>query len=152
MKNITGAIKSVAVLGALFILIQLVPYGRSHANPVVAQEPKWDSPQTRALAVRACYDCHSSETTWPWYSNVAPMSWLIQHDVDEGRQVMNFSDWGTTTSSGRIFSRGIGEVTSVILRNSMPPFYYSIIHPSAELSTVEKDQLIQGLSTTLGGQ
>jgi hypothetical protein len=57
---------------ALFALIQVVPYGRSHTNPPVQSEPKWDSPQTRALAVRACYDCHSNETTWPWYTNVAP--------------------------------------------------------------------------------
>src|SRR5690348_18457917 len=77
----------------LFGLIQLIPYGHNHTNPPVAQEPTWDSPQTRDLAVRACFDCHSNETVWPWYSNIAPLSWLIQHDVDEGRQNLNFSDW-----------------------------------------------------------
>ena len=84
----------VAVLAAAFLLIQLVPYGHAHDNPPVAAEPNWDSPQTRELAQRACFDCHSNETTWPWYSNVAPVSWLVQHDVDEGREYLNFSRWG----------------------------------------------------------
>ena len=56
-------------------------------------EPSWDSPETRALATQACFDCHSNETEWPAYSAVAPVSWLIQHDVSEGRAVLNFSEW-----------------------------------------------------------
>ena len=66
-----------AMLG-LLCLAQLVPYGRAHTNPPVVREPSWDSPRTRELAVRACFDCHSHETRWPWYSNVAPVSWLVQ--------------------------------------------------------------------------
>jgi len=147
-----GVIKVLAVFVVLFILIQLIPYGRNHSNPAAAAEPKWDSPQTRVLAQRACFDCHSSETTWPWYSNVAPISWLIQHDVDKGRSVMNFTDWAATTSNGRSRNRSTTEITNVILRNSMPPFYYTINHPNAGLSTVEKDQLIQGLNKTLANQ
>ena len=76
-----GVVAGVVLLG----LIQLVPYGRDHTNPPVTQEVKWDSPRTRELAVGACYDCHSNLTEWPWYSNVAPISWLTQKDVDEGR-------------------------------------------------------------------
>ncbi len=78
----------------LFLLIQAVPYGRNHANSPNRTEPTWDSPTTRQLAVRACYDCHSNETIWPWYSNVAPVSWLVQRDVEEGRDEVNFSEWG----------------------------------------------------------
>ncbi len=85
---------SLLVLLAGFLLIQLVPYGRNHTNPPVLQEPNWDSPQTRALAQRACFDCHSNETEWPWYSHVAPVSWLVQRDVEEGREKVNFSTWG----------------------------------------------------------
>ena len=66
----------VAVLAGLFLAIQFVPYGRDHSNPPVIGEPTWNSPETRALAVRACFDCHSNETVWPWYSNIAPVSWL----------------------------------------------------------------------------
>ena len=56
----------------LFVLLQLVPYGRDHANPPVRQEPAWDAPRTRELAGRACFDCHSNQTLWPWYASVAP--------------------------------------------------------------------------------
>src|SRR5687768_3027163 len=75
----------VAIVGVL-AAVQLVPYGRDHTNPPVRQEPAWDRPQTRALVARACFDCHSNETTWPWYSHIAPVSWLIQRDVVEGRR------------------------------------------------------------------
>ena len=73
MRRRLGLAAGTAVI-ALLLLIQLVPYGRNHANPPVRQEPAWDSPQTRELAVRACYDCHSNQTAWPWYTNVAPIS------------------------------------------------------------------------------
>ncbi len=69
----------------LFGLIQVIPFGRMPSNPPVTGEPAWDSPQTRALAVRACYDCHSNETERPWYSNVAPISWAMSDHVTSGR-------------------------------------------------------------------
>jgi hypothetical protein len=78
----------VTIMGTL-IVIQVIPYGRDHTNPPVIEEPVWDSAQTRDLAVRACFDCHSNETVWPWYSNVAPLSWLVQSDVEEGRETLN---------------------------------------------------------------
>lgn len=70
----------------LFLAAQAVPYGRGHANAPVEREPLWDSSPTRDLAVRACFDCHSNQTLWPWYSTIAPASWFIQRDVDEGRR------------------------------------------------------------------
>jgi hypothetical protein len=130
-------------LFALFLLFQLVPYGKNHANPLVVAEPNWDSPRTRELAQRACFDCHSNETTWPWYSSVAPMSWLVQRDVDEGRQHLNFSDWG------RVNSRRLRELNEVILEGSMPPLQYTILHPNASLSAAEKQELSDGLSATV---
>ncbi|MCB0186228.1 MAG: heme-binding domain-containing protein, partial [Caldilineaceae bacterium] len=74
-------IGGVIVLIAAIVGIQLLPAGVRRDNPPVVQEPPWDSPETRALAVRACFDCHSNETTWPWYSYIAPMSWMILQDV-----------------------------------------------------------------------
>ncbi len=129
------------IVGGLVVfgLIQLVPYGRNHTNPLVTAEPAWDSPQTQSLAVRACFDCHSNNTVWPWYSNVAPVSWLVQRDVDQGRRRLNFSQWNT--SGEREFSR-------VISRGSMPPWFYVIQHPSANLSAAEKTQLEAGLNAT----
>ncbi len=127
----------------VLVLIQLVPYGRDHKNPPVQQEPNWDSPRTRELAVGACFDCHSNETEWPWYSNVAPFSWLIQRDVDEGRQRLNFSEWGR----GRQAVREIGEV---VQEGEMPPWQFRLMHSSGRLSAQEKDELINGLAATLG--
>jgi hypothetical protein len=119
-----------------------VPYGRNHTNPPVVAEPTWDSQLTRALAQRACFDCHSNETTWFWYTNIAPVSWLTQSDVDRGRRRLNFSDW---TGSGR----GTRELAGTITEGSMPPFYYVWMHPTANLSAAEKQQLINGLAASL---
>lgn len=129
-------------LVGLFVLIQLVPYGRNHNNPPVVQEPAWDSPQTRELARRACFDCHSNETVWPWYSNVAPASWLIQHDVEEGRRKLNFSEWNRRQNE-------LDEITEVIQEGEMPPIYYVLLHPEANLSQQEKEALIAGLRATI---
>ncbi len=140
-KKVWWVIGSI-VLGVIVIfgLIQLIPYGKSHTNPPVVKEPNWDSPQTRALAVRACFDCHSNETVWRWYSNIAPASWLIQRDVDEGRRRLNFSDWGAQRRERR-------ELGESVLEGSMPPWYYLPIHPEAILTAQEKNQLATGLDS-----
>src|SRR5918999_81790 len=93
-KTIVRKISGV-VLGGLVIggLIQLVVYGRTDDDPPVTAEPRWQGSGTRRLAVRACFDCHSNETQWPWYSNLAPASWLLQRDVKSGREELNFSEW-----------------------------------------------------------
>lgn len=127
----------------LFIVIQFIPYGRNHTNPPVVAEPQWDTPQTRELAVRACFDCHSNETSWPWYTNVAPVSWLTQRDVEEGRQRLNFSQWGQRRQE-------MDEIAEVIYNGEMPPAQFLITHPEARLTDPEKQQLIQGLQASLG--
>ena len=134
----------IIVLAAVFLVIQLVPYGHQHTNPPVIQEPNWDSPQTRELAQRACFDCHSNETVWPWYSNVAPVSWLVQHDVEEGRLYINFSDWGRV--------READEIIEVVWGGNMPPSQFLLMHPEARLTQAEKDAFISGLQATLRGQ
>jgi len=131
----------VGVLGLL--LIQLVPYGRDHANPAVVSEPAWDSPATRATAVIACFDCHSNQTVWPWYSNIAPASWLIQRDVDEGREHLNFSTWKPGDGD---------EASEMVASGKMPPFQYMLAHPEARLSDADKAAFIKGLIATLGGE
>ncbi len=133
----------VAVLLGGLVLIQMIPYGRDHSNPPVVSEPKWDTSQTRELASRACFDCHSNETIWPWYSNIAPASWLIKHDVEEGRQRLNFSNWNANR-----FPEA-GEFAEVIQEGEMPPLQYLLIYSNSRLSDAEKSQLISGLSATL---
>jgi mono/diheme cytochrome c family protein len=127
----------------LFAAIQLVPYGKNHTNPTVQQEPNWNSSQTRQLAVAACFDCHSNQTQWPWYSNIAPMSWLIQHDVEEGRQVLNFSEWGNRHAE-------VDDIAEIIQGGEMPPGYYGLLHPAAQLKPSQKQTLIQGMQATFG--
>jgi hypothetical protein len=129
---------AVACVGA----IQLVPYGRSHDNPVVAMEPAWDSPSTRSLARAACFDCHSNETTWPRYASIAPVSWLVQSDVDEGRSKLNFSEWRRTQSDARDAGRNVRT-------HDMPPWYYALMHPAARLSDTDRQALAGGLDATI---
>ncbi len=135
---------SIFGLLGLFILIQLIPFGRQHTNPPIVQEPNWDSAQTRELAQRACFDCHSNETVWLWYSNVAPVSWLVQRDVNEGREKLNFSDWAR--------AREKDEIIEVIQEGEMPMPIYLIMHPEARLTTIEKEALISGLQATIYGR
>lgn len=128
---------------AILLVLQLVPYGRDHQNPPVVQEPNWDSPETRAMAVRSCYDCHSNETVWPWYSSIAPMSWLVQRDVDRGRQKLNFSN---IQASGD----DLDELAEVVIEGEMPLPIYLPAHPNAKLTESERHQLAQGFTQTFG--
>jgi hypothetical protein len=139
---------------ALFLLIQVIPYGHNHTNPPVVKEPTWDSPATRALAQRACFDCHSNETDWRWYTNIAPVSWLIQHDVDEGRSKMNLSECGVSRSEGEGEGEseepgeGIEEAAEKVLSGEMPPAQYKPMHPEARLTSAERKALAQGFSNS----
>jgi hypothetical protein len=130
------------VVVALGLVIQAVPYGRQHTNPAVLAEPAWDTLETRSLAARACFDCHSNETVWPWYSYIAPISWLVQRDVDEGRRAVNFSEWNRP-------QREAHESAKTLREGEMPPWVYTIRSSSARLSAAEKDALARGLAATL---
>jgi Haem-binding domain len=134
----------------LAILIQFIPYGHNHTNPPVVKEPAWDSPQTQALFQRACADCHSNSTNWRWYTNIAPFSWLIQRDVDEGRSRLNLSECGVVrpTRRGGFEGEGGGDAGEAVLRGSMPPIQYTLIHPEARLTTAERQALAQGLANS----
>jgi mono/diheme cytochrome c family protein len=128
----------------LFAAIQLIPYGRAHDNPPTTAAIRWDSPRTEQLFMTACADCHSNLTRWPWYTNVAPVSWLVQHDVDEGRSRMNVSD----------ASRGIDieEVARVLREGGMPPLQYTLKHRDANLSSADREALIAGMRTTFAAR
>jgi hypothetical protein len=140
-KNLI-VLASIAIVA--FLLIQLVPYRISNAS--TRQEPKWDSPRTRALAVRACFDCHSNETKTPWYGKIAPVSWWLTNHVDDGRAKLNFSDYQTS-------GRHRHSAAETVLNGSMPPSYFTWfgLHASAKLTPTEKQQLAAGLKLTLGG-
>ncbi len=134
---------TLAWIVGIFVLMQAIPYGRTHSNPPTTEEPRWDSPRTRELAKRACFDCHSNETRWPWYADVAPMSWVVQRDVEAARNVINFSAWhvhyDTAPYSG-----------ASVLSGNMPPTKYRMAHPEADLTRAEMIELARGLDETLG--
>ena len=127
----------------VLLMIQLLPYGRNHVNPPIVSEPAWDSAATRELAKQACFDCHSNETQWPAYASVAPVSWLIQHDVDEGRAALNFSEWQPSQKEA-------SESAKVVEEGEMPPVIYRLMHAHARLSSTDLNRLASGLAKTLG--
>jgi mono/diheme cytochrome c family protein len=136
------------VAGAVvFVAIQFVPYGRAHENPPVTAEPAWDGPRTEELVRAACYDCHSNETRWPWYAHIAPASWLLTRDVDEGREAMNFSEWSFSPEEAAFVAVAIEEV---VRDGEMPPRQYRLMHPEAQLSEAEQQELIDGVKASLG--
>jgi mono/diheme cytochrome c family protein len=130
------------VLGA-FAAIQLVPYGRNHVNPPTVSEPAWDSPSTRALAKQACFDCHSNETEWPAYARIAPVSWLVTHDVLEGRGALNFSEWQRPQEKS-------ADAAEEVVEGEMPPPLYQLMHAHARLDDADRNRLALGLAGTLG--
>lgn len=123
-------------------VLQLVPFGHEHSNPAVIQEPAWDSPGTRALVKRACYNCHSNETVWPWYSSLAPVSWLTERDVNQGRSHLNFSEWNDPMNQP-------DDVVEEVAAGNMPPWFYLPLHPEAKLTQEERTALLQGLRKSL---
>lgn len=123
-----------SLLAALALGIQFVPVERE--NPPVIVEPRWDAPKTRELAVRACYDCHSNETRWPWYSRIAPASWMVAEHVKDGRRALNFSEW----PAGEL-----EEAAEEVRKEKMPLPSYLIGHPEARLTTEERETLARGL-------
>jgi len=142
-----GRLKQIArwgigTLAVGLVAIQFVPYGHDHTNPPVTRESNWDSPQTRELAARACFDCHSNQTDWRWYTNIAPFSWYIQHDVDDGRRQLNFSQWDQPQREAR-------GAPNEVQRGKMPPPEYLPVHPEAKLTDDERQALVAGLRATV---
>jgi hypothetical protein len=138
------AVLCIATL-ATFVAIQAIPYGRAHANPPVTQEPEWANDETRDLMVRACFGCHSNEVEYPAYASVAPISWVVQSHVDEGREKVNYSEFDRR-------QREAHETLEVIAEGSMPPHYYTLfgLHPEAQLTQAEISMLIAGIKATPG--
>jgi len=134
----------IAAAIAAIVGIQFIPYGKDHTNLPVMSEPQWDSARTKELFNRACADCHSNETKYPWYSNVAPVSWLVAYDIDEGREHFNVSMLG-------IQKKNEGEdAAKEVRKGEMPMWIYTLTHPEARLSGAEKQELISGLEKTFG--
>ena len=123
---------------AVAVLVQLVPYGRDHRNPLVTQDAPWPGGRARELATAACYDCHSNQTRWPLQSFVAPFSWLTARDVEQGRDKLNFSTWDQDDGEADDAADAVADAT-------MPPRRYVLAHPEAALSDAERQILVDAL-------
>jgi Haem-binding domain len=125
-------------LFAVAVLLQLVPYGRDHTNPPVTQDAPWPGGRARELATAACYDCHSNQTRWPPQSFVAPFSWLLARDVEQGREALNFSTWDEDDGEA-------DDAADAVADAEMPPRRYVLAHPDAALSEAERQVLVEAL-------
>lgn len=133
-----------AVAVVVLALIQLIPVSRTNAAPSTPID--WDSPETQQLWTRTCADCHSNDTQWPWYSSIAPSSWLLVAHVNAGRQEMNVSELDKMPAFRK--ANLANDMAQQIRSGNMPPSDYLILHPEARLSDAEKQHLIQGLQKT----
>jgi Haem-binding domain len=125
-------------LFAVAVFLQLVPYGRDHTNPPVTEDAPWPDGRARELATAACYDCHSNQTRWPPQSYVAPFSWLLTRDVEQGRDELNFSTWDEDDGEA-------DDAAEAVADGSMPPRRYVLVHPDAALSEQERQVLVTAL-------
>lgn len=152
MNTLKSALIVIGILVVGFVILQFLPVGSISpalafpGNPPAAQSIQWDSPQTEAVLRRACYDCHSNETVWPWYSRIAPVSWLVNKDVNEGRKELNLSNQRVGEEPDELLE----EIEERIDRD-MPPASYIMIHPDAKLSEADKQALIEGVRNTFAG-
>ena len=137
MKDIKRIAKwATAVLIIALVAIQLVPVDRTNP-PVETEVPA--TAEVRSVLRRACYDCHSNETVWPWYSRVAPASWLVASDVHEGREELNFSTWNRYTAKQQ--AKKMKESWDEVAEGEMPPWMYLPLHPNARLSADDRAAL-----------
>jgi heme-binding protein len=126
------------------VLLQFLPFGRLGPNPPVTRDAPWPDGRARELAVAACYDCHSNQTRRPLYSRLAPISWLIARDVEQGREKLNFSTWEGSGGDAR-------DAAETIVEGSMPPRRYLPLHADARLSEDERRLLVEALEAMGGG-
>jgi mono/diheme cytochrome c family protein len=124
---------------ALGVFLVAQAFRIDKTNPPVTADVDAPAP-VKEVMKRACYACHSNETAWPWYSDVAPVSWLVAYDVHEGRAELNFSQWGTYQPAQRLKKlKNIGEE---VAEGEMPPWYYIYpMHVAARLSTADREAI-----------
>jgi hypothetical protein len=128
--------RGLLVLGAGLLVAQAFRIDRT--NPPVTSEVA-APPEVAALLRRACYDCHSNETVWPWYAGLAPVSWLLAHDVGEGREKVNFSTWAALDRAKK--RKRLTQSAEEVAEGEMPPWYYLPMHAAAHLAPEEKEAL-----------
>jgi len=135
MKTSTKKLWKKIALGSVVVLALLQLVRGKHENPPVYDDIRV-SQDVSAVLRRACYDCHSNETTWPWYSQVAPVSWLVQRDVVKGRAELNFSAWEAMPADKR--AKKQAKIAKEVRDGEMPLWFYTPLHPHAALTEGDK--------------
>lgn len=140
-------------IAAIVLLVVIQVYQPRRTNPAV--DPKQEihgvlnvDPAVANVMHRACNDCHSNRTEWPWYSRVAPASWLVVSDVDRGRAAVNFSEWGRYSAKDQ--QKHLKEVCSEVTEGEMPALQYTLIHRNAKLSADERTAVCRWTKSLAG--
>jgi len=136
MRTIRKTLRGLAIIAvSLFVVAQF--FGPAKTNPAVDQAQTLQartqvSPEVASILDRSCGDCHSNNTRWPWYSNVAPVSWFVINHVDEGRADMNFSEWGQYDA--RHQAGQLQQICREVKKGAMPLSSYTPLHPGTKLT------------------
>jgi cytochrome c551/c552 len=130
----------IALVVALIVMQFIRP---ARTNPPVDETATMSArlqvtPEVEAILNRSCIDCHSHKTVWPWYSNIAPISWQLVHDVNEGRRHWNVSNWPTDPKRS---AHRLEEMCEQVTKGEMPLWFYLPLHPTAKLTDADKKTL-----------
>lgn len=143
------------ILGIIAIIVILQFFRIDKTNPEVVAENDFitivqPNENIKTMLKTSCYDCHSNETNYPWYTNIAPLSWWIKHHIDEGREELNFSEWGTFKVKRQ--KHKLEECFELIEENEMPKNSYLITHGDAKLTPEQKEELINWFKEQYKGE
>jgi hypothetical protein len=132
------------VLVAIFIIIQFIPYGKPSNQPLAGKDlfEVTELPQDVGIILKnACYDCHSQKVKFPWYSNVAPVAWLVARDIKEARENLDFSKWRDVSKKDKL--KALDKIGEEVSEENMPMKIYTIMHPEARLTKAERDIVVK---------
>ena len=136
-----GIVLVVALVAIQFVPIEWTSPPVQSDVPMPAEGAVQAPMDLKAVLARSCYDCHSNETVWPWYSRIAPVSWLIAEDVKKGRVELNFSVWDQYNERRK--ARKLKEIAEQVEQSKMPQWYYVLLHPEAKLSAGDKEMILR---------
>ena len=133
-------IAGIALVSAIVVLVAAQFFRPQRTNPTSDPKESFEAvmqppAEVASILDRSCRDCHSNRTTWPWYSHVAPVSWLVVQDVEQGRKRLNLSEWGRRDAAHA--RSQLNEMCEQVRRGEMPMWYYLTLHPTAKLTETE---------------
>lgn len=148
--------KRLLLAAALFVVIQFLPLAPAKTNPPVDPARTFTAvmkppPAVSAILQRACVDCHSNETKWPWYADVAPVSWPVRRHVADGRKHLNLSEWLQPGETSFSSWSDLEDICTAVKEKTMPLAGYDWMHPEAKLTDADRQAICQWVDSALGG-